>query len=56
MANSLVEALRKEKTVVAEDGWLDEKQPEGNEDLKPLIGFDIYSGDYYSPYMKKKKK
>jgi len=56
MANSLVEALQKEKKVVAEDGWIDEKQPEPTE--KPsLIGFNLDSdGYYYSPYLKRKKR
>lgn len=56
MANSLVEALQKEKKIVAEDGWLDEKQPEPEE--KPSqIGFNIEGdGYYYSPYLKRKKR
>lgn len=55
MANSLVEALQKEKKVVAEDGWIDEKQPDPPQ--ADAIGFNL-SGDgyYYSPYLKRKKK
>lgn len=56
MANSLVEALQKEKKVVAEDGWIDEKQPEPTEQISQ-IGFELEgSGYYYSPYLKRKKR
>lgn len=55
MANSLVEALKKEKTVVAEDGWIDEKQPESEHNTH-VIGFDINGSDYYSPHLKQNKK
>ena len=58
MANSLVEALQKEKTVIAEDGWIDEKQPEESRP-QDQIGFDLQGKDSYishSPYMKPKKK
>jgi hypothetical protein len=56
MANSLTEALKNEKKVVAEDGWIDEKQPEP-EDKGNAIGFDLEGSKYYySPYLKRKKK
>ena len=56
MANSLVEALQKEKKVVAEDGWIDEKQPEPEHKME-AIGFDTKSSDYYySPVLRPKKK
>jgi hypothetical protein len=58
MAESLVEALQKEKKVVAEDGWIDEKQPD-EPTSKDQIGFDLQGRDSYishSPYMKKRKK
>ena len=56
MANSLVEALQKEKKFVAEDGWIDEKQPEG--ESREAIGFDLQGRSSYvshSPYLKRKK-
>jgi hypothetical protein len=56
MANSLAEALKNEKKVVAEDGWIDEKQPEPEQKMD-AIGFDTSpSRYYYSPHLKRKKK
>lgn len=55
MANSLVEALKNEKKVIAEDGWIDEKQPD--EPKADAIGFNLQGSDYYySPHMKKNVK
>lgn len=56
MANSLVEALQNESKVVAEDGWIDEKQPEP-EHKPDAIGYELPPSEYYySPHSKRKKK
>lgn len=56
MANSLAEALQKERSIQPRDAWEDEKQPEP-EQKTDQIGFNLEGdGYYYSPYMKRRKK
>ena len=58
MANSVQEALKKEKTVKPDEVWKDEKQPE-EPSPTDRIGFEYSSKDSYishSPYMKRKKR
>lgn len=55
MANSIQDALKKERDIKPEECWVDEKQPDPVNTTQ--IGFDLKGGKYYySPYMKRKRK